>query len=212
MLYFVLALDALIGLGTVSFPASVACLLILFFALILAEFMLNHSQMEQMLKVVDVPSGFALRTMNLYFTPSFILLPLSQMIGGTEIGVLIGVFIIGYILQLALTAYASRAIQFLLRKFHLSKGLPSQAPGTRSVTHPLIAHLQSTVAHSSTIVLQTRRKMPVPRGPLPENQRQAFHARRGRRTFILEHHLPMSRRLFSLLQRGWRMPSQSTST
>ncbi|KAB2570282.1 hypothetical protein DBV05_g11034 [Lasiodiplodia theobromae] len=70
--------------------------------------------------------------MNLYFTPSFILLPLSQMIGSTEIGVLIGVFIIGYILQLALTAYASRAIQFLLRKFHLSKGLPSQAPGTSS--------------------------------------------------------------------------------
>ncbi|KAL1614342.1 hypothetical protein SLS54_009837 [Diplodia seriata] len=123
MLYFVLALDALIGLGTVSFPASVACLLILFFGLLLADLVLDEKSMSRLLKVIDVPIGFALRTMNLYFTPSFILLPLSQRISGAEIGVLIGVFIVGYVIQFAVTAYTSRAIQLLLRQWQ-KRGSP----------------------------------------------------------------------------------------
>ncbi|KAL1638819.1 hypothetical protein SLS58_008524 [Diplodia intermedia] len=61
--------------------------------------------------------------MNLYFTPSFILLPLSQMISGAEIGVLIGVFIVGYVVQFAVTAYTSRAIQLLLRQWQ-KRGSP----------------------------------------------------------------------------------------
>ncbi|OJD31269.1 uncharacterized protein BKCO1_5000033 [Diplodia corticola] len=128
MLYFVLALDTLIGLGTVSFPASVACLLILFFGLLLADLVLSKKNMETLLKVIDVPIGFALRTMNLYFTPSFILLPLSNMISGAEIGVLIGVFIVGYVVQFAVTAYTSRAIQLLLRQWQKRSNSASEKP------------------------------------------------------------------------------------
>lgn len=129
MLYFVLALDALIGLGTVSFPASVACLLILFFALLVADRVLSEKATSCLLRVIDVPIGFALRTMNLYFTPSFILLPLSKMISGAEIGALIGVFVVGYIVQFAVTAYASRAIQFLLQRFRRRKSSKSEEDG-----------------------------------------------------------------------------------
>ncbi|CZR68805.1 uncharacterized protein PAC_18705 [Phialocephala subalpina] len=118
MLYFVLALNTLIGLGTVAFPASVACLLILFFVLIFLDLILSKKHMNWVLKVLDVPTGFALRTMNLYFTPSFVTLPLASSISGKEVGVLIAVFVIGYLAQFMLTAYTSVAVQILLGRWH----------------------------------------------------------------------------------------------
>ena len=63
--------------------------------------------------------------MNLYFTPSFVILPLSPPIGGAEVGALIGVFVVGYIAQYILTAYTSRALQLWL-------GKPRKAGSVRS--------------------------------------------------------------------------------
>lgn len=37
-------------------------------------------------------AGFALRYINIFFTPSFVLLPLSPAIGGVEVGKIIAVF------------------------------------------------------------------------------------------------------------------------
>ena len=37
-------------------------------------------------------AGFALRYINIFFTPSFVLLPLSPSISGTEVGKIIAVF------------------------------------------------------------------------------------------------------------------------
>ncbi|KAJ0122031.1 hypothetical protein J7T55_002542 [Diaporthe amygdali] len=95
MLYCIVGMDSLIGLGTVDFPSSVACLLILFFFLLVCDWLLPSKHMGTLLSVLKVPTEFALRTMNLYFTPSFVLLPTSTLISGEQIGALAGVFIVG---------------------------------------------------------------------------------------------------------------------
>lgn len=63
--------------------------------------------------------------MSLYFTPNFVMLPTSKPIGGAQVGVLIGVFFVGYVLQITLTAYACRAIQVLSSKAKPSVGIVS---------------------------------------------------------------------------------------
>jgi len=83
--------------------------------------------MNWVLKVLDVPTGFALRTMNLYFTPS-LLHCAGEYISGKEVGVLIAVFVIGYLAQFMLTAYTSVAVQILLGRWHKHRS-------ARGVTH-----------------------------------------------------------------------------
>lgn len=116
MLYCVVGMDSLIELGTVDFPASVACLLILFVFLLVCDWILPAKHLGNLLSILKVPTEFALRTMNLYFTPSFVLLPTSTLISGAQIGALAGVFIVGYVVQFAVTGYSCMAIQWLSRK------------------------------------------------------------------------------------------------
>lgn len=113
MLYCIVGMDSLIGLGTVDFPSSVACLLILFFLLLVCDWLLPPAHMTNLLSVLKVPTEFALRTMNLYFTPSFVLLPTSTLISGAQIGALAGVFIVGYVVQFAVTGYSCVAVQYV---------------------------------------------------------------------------------------------------
>lgn len=115
MLYCIVGMDSLIGLGTVDFPASVACLLILFVLLLVCDWLLPPKQMGTLLSLLKVPTEFALRTMNLYFTPSFVLLPTSTLINGEQIGALAGVFIVGYFVQFAVTGYSCMVVQWLSR-------------------------------------------------------------------------------------------------
>lgn len=80
--------DSLIGLSSVSFPASVALLIVLFFALIICETTLGDRRTKKLVHVIDIPvsflcllghgdqltinqAGFALRYINVFFTPSF---------------------------------------------------------------------------------------------------------------------------------------------
>ena len=80
--------DSLIGLSSVSFPASVALLIVLFFALILCETTLGNQKTKKIIQIIDIPvshlhakswdiglmiyqAGFALRYINVFFTPSF---------------------------------------------------------------------------------------------------------------------------------------------
>ncbi|KAL1852472.1 hypothetical protein Daus18300_012153 [Diaporthe australafricana] len=72
--------------------------------------------MEAVLSVLKVPTDFALRTMNLYFTPSFVLLPTSTLISGEQIGALAGVFIVGYVVQYAVTGYSCMGVQYISRR------------------------------------------------------------------------------------------------
>ena len=47
--------DSLIGLSSVSFPASVALLVVLFFALILCESILGNQRTKKIVQVIDIP-------------------------------------------------------------------------------------------------------------------------------------------------------------
>lgn len=47
--------DSLIGLSPVSFPASVALLIVLFFALILSESLLGDKKTKAIVRVIDIP-------------------------------------------------------------------------------------------------------------------------------------------------------------
>jgi len=77
-----------IAVSGVQFPASVAGLIILFFGLVLCDFVLGEKKTREIVKVIDVPVshcesfprwdgglmrikfGFALKWMNIFFTPS----------------------------------------------------------------------------------------------------------------------------------------------
>ncbi|GJC90083.1 plastidal glycolate/glycerate translocator 1, chloroplastic [Colletotrichum liriopes] len=108
----------------VSFPASVACLILLFFGLLLSELVLGNHKTRAIVAVIDVPAGWSLRWINVLFTPSFIMLPLSPSIGITEVMKIIAVFsgffalarlvVIGFIAMMALAAYLTRGLQLLL--------------------------------------------------------------------------------------------------
>ncbi|GJD00057.1 hypothetical protein CH63R_12125 [Colletotrichum higginsianum IMI 349063] len=98
----------------VSFPASVACLILLFFGLLLCELVLGNHRTKAIVAVIDVPAGWSLRWINILFTPSFIMLPLSPPIGIVEVMKIIAVFIIGFIAMMALAAYLTRGLQLLL--------------------------------------------------------------------------------------------------
>jgi hypothetical protein len=112
MLLACFGVNSLIGLGSVSFPASVACMIVLFFALIACDSVIGDRRTRQIVNVIDIPvcsilpfqactwrlsvnsvqAGFALRYINIFFTPSFVLLPLSPPISGIEVGKIIAVF------------------------------------------------------------------------------------------------------------------------
>ncbi|KAL0936897.1 uncharacterized protein CTRU02_209113 [Colletotrichum truncatum] len=98
----------------VSFPASVACLILLFFALLLSELVLGNHKTRAIVAVIDVPAGWSLRWISVLFTPSFIMLPLSPSIGILEVVKIIAVFIIGFVIMMAFAAYFTRSLQLLL--------------------------------------------------------------------------------------------------
>ncbi|KAI0418897.1 LrgB-like family-domain-containing protein [Xylaria grammica] len=106
--------DKLLRLGAVSFPASVACLVVLFLALLLLEQIIGEHRTRRVVAVLEIPAGWALRWINVFFTPSFVLLPLSPPIGGIEVLKIIAVFVIGFVVMMALAAYMTRGLQLVL--------------------------------------------------------------------------------------------------
>lgn len=52
-------MDSLIGLSSVSFPASVALLIVLFFALILCETTLGDKRTRKIVHIIDIPVSCA---------------------------------------------------------------------------------------------------------------------------------------------------------
>lgn len=85
-------IDRLLNMGGVSFPASVACLVILFVALVLCDLVLGRRPTEKIVRAINIPGGWSLRWMNLFFVQSFVMLPLSPHISIVEIIKLILVF------------------------------------------------------------------------------------------------------------------------
>ncbi|KAI1210160.1 LrgB-like family-domain-containing protein [Annulohypoxylon truncatum] len=114
MLLACFGVKKLFDLGSVTFPSSVACLIILFLALLLSEQVLGEHRTKRIVGVIEVPGDWALRWINVLFTPSFVLLPLSPSIGGIEVLKMIAVFVIGFIVMMVLAAYMTRSIQLIL--------------------------------------------------------------------------------------------------
>ncbi|KAI0009656.1 LrgB-like family-domain-containing protein [Xylariaceae sp. FL0662B] len=116
ILLFLLAcfgVDKLLKLGSVSFPASVACLVVLFVALLLSEQALGEHRTRRIVAVIEIPGGWSLRWIGIMFMPSFVLLPLSPPIGAVEVFKIIAVFVIGFVVMMALAAYMTRGLQLI---------------------------------------------------------------------------------------------------
>ncbi|KAK5995520.1 hypothetical protein PT974_03929 [Cladobotryum mycophilum] len=106
--------DSLFKKLSVAFPASVACLLLLFFALLLSEAVLGGHKTKKILSVIEIPAGWLLRWINIFFTPSFVTLPLSPSVRVTEVMKIIAVFVFGYLVMIAVSSYLARALSLFL--------------------------------------------------------------------------------------------------
>ena len=49
--------NSLIGLSSVGFPASVACLIVLFFGLIIIDMVIGDRKTRNLVNIIDVPVG-----------------------------------------------------------------------------------------------------------------------------------------------------------
>ncbi len=116
MLLVCFGIESLLNLGSVTFPSSVAGLIILFLALLLSERVLGEHRTRRIVSVIEVPvkspcaifpgggglggedwltipqGGWSLRWISMLFTPAFVLLPLSPPIGVVEVFKIIAVF------------------------------------------------------------------------------------------------------------------------
>lgn len=102
----------------ITFPASVAVMLINFaFMCMLASF--SKPYIDFYLNVIDVPLSWALRWMNVFFTPAFVTLPLSPWISYKEALLIVAVFVIGYLISFALLSYITMLGQKVTRSFKL---------------------------------------------------------------------------------------------
>ncbi|ONH69464.1 Plastidal glycolate/glycerate translocator 1, chloroplastic [Cyberlindnera fabianii] len=97
------------------FPASVALMLALFISLCLASLKWKH-KVSQIVKIINIPAGFALRWINIFFTPAFIPLPLSSWISAREALTIAAIFIVGFVLAMVGMAYATVLMQRLFKK------------------------------------------------------------------------------------------------
>ncbi|KAF4475778.1 hypothetical protein FAGAP_12638 [Fusarium agapanthi] len=106
--------DSIFYKFNVSFPASVTCMMLLFFALIASESLLGTHKTRKLVNIIDVPAGWSLRWMGIFFTPSFVLLPLSPPIGIVEVMIIIAIFVIGFFIMMAMAAWITRSLQLAL--------------------------------------------------------------------------------------------------
>lgn len=86
----------------------------LFVVLIISQTILGDKKTKAIVNWIEIPCGFALRYINLFFCPAFVTLPLSPSISGVEVAKIIAVFIIGYAVVFAFTAYMVRGLQLAL--------------------------------------------------------------------------------------------------
>ena len=153
------AVDHLIGLSSVSFPASVALLIFLFLALVISDAVLGNKRTQAIVRVIDIPAGFALRYINVFFTPSFVLLPLSPAICGVEVGKIIAVFLIGFVVVFIATAYLVRLLQLVFKASKRAIIERAEEMGAENDAIPL-ADMISTRGASSTTIASTQSAFP----------------------------------------------------
>ncbi|CEP64445.1 LrgB family protein LALA0_S11e04258g [Lachancea lanzarotensis] len=128
----------------VKFPASVAVMLINFgFMCTLSAWRRPYADIY--VKIIDVPLSWSLRWMNLFFTPAFVVLPLSPWISWQDALLIVAVFVIGYVLSFVLLAYITilgqkltgsrRFISIFVRQEEIDNGMQAGStftPPTRT--------------------------------------------------------------------------------
>ncbi|KAF7536020.1 hypothetical protein G7054_g4888 [Neopestalotiopsis clavispora] len=105
--------DKLLGIGKISFPASVACLIVLFLALLLSELVLGEHRTRRFVGCVDIPvesSSFDHLCPPTHPTIGKLVFAMDQ---HHIHALIIAVFAIGFIVMMVATAYMTRAIQLL---------------------------------------------------------------------------------------------------
>ncbi|KAG4256963.1 hypothetical protein FPRO06_09264 [Fusarium proliferatum] len=154
--------DSIFYKFNVSFPASVTCMMLLFFALIASESLLGTHKTRKLVNIIDVPAGWSLRWMGIFFTPSFVLLPLSPPIGIIEVMVIIAIFVIGFFIMMAMAAWITRSLQLALGVSRRSRSqraeeLGRQTPdlSTGDVNSPGISRRTSVSRAGSQIPLMS---------------------------------------------------------
>ncbi|KAI1427757.1 LrgB-like family-domain-containing protein [Xylaria sp. FL1777] len=170
--------NKLLQLGAVSFPASVACLVILFLGLLLLEKVIGEHRTRRIISVFEIPGGWSLRWINVFFTPSFVSLPLSPSIGGIEVLKIIAVFVIGFLVMMALAAYMARGLQVVLGSSKRAMTERAEELGPENDEIPMTAISRSedspttTSASEVTVAAEAIELQPQPgsRDSLPTHQ------------------------------------------
>ncbi|RMJ14769.1 hypothetical protein BHE90_006983 [Fusarium euwallaceae] len=129
--------DSIFHRFNVSFPASVTCMMLLFFALIACESLLGSHRTRKVVGFIDVSAGWSLRWMGVFFTPSFVLLPLSPAVGVIEVFKIIAIFMIGFFIMMALAAWITRSVQFALGISKRSESQRAEELGRRTPDIPI---------------------------------------------------------------------------
>ncbi|CAG7565850.1 unnamed protein product [Fusarium equiseti] len=153
-------IDSLFHKFDVAFPASVTCMMLLFCALIASESLLGTHKTRKLINVIDVPAGWSLRWMGVFFTPSFVLLPLSPPIGITEVMIIIAIFIIGFFVMMALAAWITRTLQLTLGASRRSKSQRAEELGRQPPGIP-IGEIQTPGVSRRTSVSRAGSQVPL---------------------------------------------------
>ncbi|KAK3385442.1 LrgB-like family-domain-containing protein [Podospora didyma] len=159
MLLACFGVDSLFRHVGLSFPASVACLILLFFGLLLCEVVLGAHRTRRLVAVIDIPAQWSLRWINVFFMPTFVLLPLSPKVGIVEVLKIIAVFIVGFIAMTITTAYMTRGLQLLTgssKRSHAERAEELSSPNNIQEEEIPISRTPSQFGFATPVGLSSR--------------------------------------------------------
>ena len=117
---------------------------------------LGEKRTKAIVQIIGIPTDFALKFINVFFMPPFVLLPLSPSVSGVEIGKIIGVFIVGFVVIFTLTAYLTLWLQLLLGASKRSIIERAEEMGGEEDDIPLTDRRPSPASHSDAAQEQLR--------------------------------------------------------
>lgn len=110
-------------------------MLVLFLSLLLMEVVVGTRKVTALLHIFDLGTGFSLKWMSIFFTPSFVTLPLAESVSVKEAFEIGAVFLIGWFATMVLMVYMVWGLQRLLgttRKAAIEDFRSGYTPGTVS--------------------------------------------------------------------------------
>lgn len=114
-------LNELIKVWDIKFPASVLGMLINLVFLVLlsafSEYKVPAIVLRNYLRIIKPPMNFSLKWINVFFIPSFVILPLSSHITIIEVLKIAGVFVGGWIALMIIDVYFIMALRLVLPRF-----------------------------------------------------------------------------------------------